>query len=343
MRLNSYFCGGNPKKMTRSIRYKQKLILISFVVSVVLMLMKFTAYFVTNSNAILTDALESIINIIAAGFAFYSIYLSSQPKDKNHPYGHGKIEFFSAGFEGALIIFAGIFIIYESILNLIHPSGLQQLSLGLAFIGFTALVNLILGLHLSREGKRMDSLTLVADGKHLIADSISSIVLSVGILIMNLTGFYRLDSFLSLAFALVILYNGYQLIRKSVAGLMDEVDTPTLARVVQVLKNSKNVGWIDIHNLRVQKYGADLHIDCHLTMPYYWNLQRVHDEVHALEDALKNAFTSNVEVFVHADPCLPECCHYCQVPKCPVRSAPWQEEVDWNLKNLSANQKHFVN
>jgi cation diffusion facilitator family transporter len=329
--------------MTHSIRYKQKLILISFVVGVVLMGMKFAAYFVTNSNAILTDALESIINIIAAGFAFYSIYLSSQPKDKNHPYGHGKIEFFSAGFEGALIIFAGIFIIYESILNLIHPAGLQQLSLGLAFIVFTALTNLVLGLHLSREGKRMDSLTLIADGKHLIADSISSIVLAVGILIMNLTGFYLLDSFLSLAFALVILYNGYQLIRKSVAGLMDEVDTPTLARVVQVLKNSKKAGWIDIHNLRVQKYGADLHIDCHLTMPYYWNLQRVHDEVHALEDALKNAFTSNVEVFVHADPCLPECCHYCQVPKCPVRSAPWQEEVDWNLKNLSANQKHFVN
>jgi cation diffusion facilitator family transporter len=343
MRLNSYFCRGNSKKMTHSIRYKQKLILISFVVGVVLMGMKFAAYFVTNSNAILTDALESIINIIAAGFAFYSIYLSSQPKDKNHPYGHGKIEFFSAGFEGALIIFAGIFIIYESILNLIHPAGLQQLSLGLAFIVFTALTNLVLGLHLSREGKRMDSLTLIADGKHLIADSISSIVLAVGILIMNLTGFYLLDSFLSLAFALVILYNGYQLIRKSVAGLMDEVDTPTLARVVQVLKNSKKAGWIDIHNLRVQKYGADLHIDCHLTMPYYWNLQRVHDEVHALEDALKNAFTSNVEVFVHADPCLPECCHYCQVPKCPVRSAPWQEEVDWNLKNLSANQKHFVN
>lgn len=306
------------------------------------MLTKFSAYFITNSNAILTDALESIINIIAAGFAFYSIRLSAQPKDGNHPYGHGKIEFFSAGFEGALIIFAGGFIIYEAVQNLIEPSSLYSLSWGVALIAVTAVVNLVLGWYLNREGRRLDSLTLIADGKHLIADSISSIVLAVGILVMQLTGFFLLDTILSFVFALVIQYNGYLLIRKSVAGLMDEVDKPTLRKVVDVLRLGKKAGWIDIHNLRVQKYGADLHIDCHLTMPYYWSLQQVHDEVHALEDALKDAFTSNVEVFVHADPCLPECCQYCKVQDCPFRTSPLQEEIHWNLKNLSTNQKHFV-
>jgi cation diffusion facilitator family transporter len=307
-----------------------------------LMLTKFLAYLITNSNAILTDALESIINIIAAGFAFYSIRLSAQPKDGNHPYGHGKIEFFSAGFEGALIIFAGIFILYEAVQNLIEPSSLHSLNWGITLIAATAVVNLVLGWYLNREGHRLDSLTLIADGKHLIADSISSIVLAAGILVMKLTGFFLLDTLLSFVFALVIEYNGYLLLRKSVAGLMDEVDTPTLRKVVEVLKLGKKAGWIDIHNLRVQKYGADLHIDCHLTMPYYWNLQQVHDEVHALENALNGAFASNVEVFVHADPCLPECCRYCQVAACLSRTTPMQEEIQWNLKNLSTNQKHFV-
>jgi divalent metal cation (Fe/Co/Zn/Cd) transporter len=109
-----------------------------------------------------------------------------------------------------------------------------------------------------------------------------------------------------------------------------------------VFNDNKKTGWLDINKKRVQKYGADLHIDCHLTMPYYWNLQQVHDEVHALEDALKEAFASSVEVFVHADPCLPECCHYCKMSHCVVRTEPWQQEVKWSLKNLSTNQKHFV-
>ncbi len=307
------------------------------------MFIKFAAYFITNSNAILTDALESIINVIAASFAFYSIRLSAMPKDRNHPYGHGKVEFFSAGFEGALIIFAGFFIIYQSISNLIHPAAIQSLSLGIIFITLTAFINAGVGWYLTKEGNRLDSITLVADGRHLLSDSISSFILAIGIAIIYFTGFNLLDSLLSLGFALLILYNGYVLMRKSVAGLMDELDTPILQKVVQVLKDHKKDGWIDIHNLRVQKYGADLHIDCHLTLPYYWTLKQVHDEVHGLEEVLKEAFTSNVEVFVHADPCLAECCHYCKVADCPVRTAPLQKEVSWDLKNLSTNQKHFVN
>jgi cation diffusion facilitator family transporter len=212
--------------------HKKRLILISIAMSVVLMLLKFAAYFITQSNAILTDALESIINVIAASFAFYSIHLSAQPKDINHPYGHGKVEFFSAGFEGALIIFAGFFIIYQSVVNLLHPAQVHSLSVGLAFVTSTALVNAGLGWYLNREGSRMDSLTLIADGKHLISDSVSSLVLAAGITVMYFTDFYLLDSLLSLGFALVILYNGYTLIRQSVAGLMDEVDMPTLSKVV---------------------------------------------------------------------------------------------------------------
>lgn len=307
------------------------------------MLLKFIAYYLTGSNAILTDALESIINVMASGFAFYSIYLSAQPKDKNHPYGHGKIEYFSAGFEGALIFLAGLFIIYQAIENLITPKPIQDLPVGMLLVGITGVINGILGYHLKRKGNQLHSITLIADGKHLIVDSMSSMILAAGIAVIYFTGLVIIDSLLSLSFALLILYNGYQLIRRSVAGLMDEADAETLAALARVLNENKSPNWIDIHNLRVQKYGADLHIDCHLTLPYYLDLKTVHDEVHQLEEVVKEQFAGNVEVFVHVDPCLPEdCCHYCPVSACPVRRGAFTKSIPWTIKNLSQNQKHFV-
>jgi cation diffusion facilitator family transporter len=316
---------------------------LSFSVSILLMLLKFIAYYLTGSNAILTDALESIINVMASGFAFYSIYLSSQPKDKNHPYGHGKIEYFSAGFEGALIFLAGLFIIYQALQNLVAPNPIQDLPIGVLIIGITGVVNGILGYYLKTRGNDLHSITLVADGKHLIVDSMSSLILAAGIGLIYFTHLVIIDSLLSLSFALLILYNGYKLIRRSVAGLMDEADGETLAELARVLNENKSPNWIDIHNLRVQKYGADLHIDCHLTLPYYLDLKTVHDEVHQLEEVVKEQFAGNIEVFVHVDPCLPEdCCHYCLVSQCPVRRAAFTKTIPWTIKNLSQNQKHFV-
>jgi cation diffusion facilitator family transporter len=322
---------------------KKKLIIVSFLVSIVLMGFKFIAYYLTASNAILTDALESIINVMASGFAFYSIHLSSLPKDKNHPYGHGKIEYFSAGFEGALIVFAGLFIIYQAIHHLFNPQPVTSLPTGMVIIGISALVNGVLGYFLKKKGEELNSLTLIADGKHLLVDCISSLALTAGIALIIFTRLIILDSLLSLLFAGIVLYNGFILIRRSVAGLMDEADTTTLHQLANVLNDHKSKNWIDIHNLRVQKYGADMHIDCHLTLPYYLDLKTVHDEVHQLEEVIKDHFTGNVEVFVHVDPCIPvDCCNYCQVKQCPVRQAQFSKPIPWTIKNLSQNQKHFV-
>lgn len=304
------------------------------------MAIKFLAFSITKSNAVLTDALESIINVIASGFAFYSLYLSALPKDKNHPYGHGKIEFFSAGFEGALIAFAGLFILYRSLTNLSNPTELRSLSEGMYIIAITVVVNTVLGYRLLTEGKKYNSLVLIADGKHLLIDSISSTVLLGGIFIISLTGWYILDSLLSLLLAGVILYNGYLLLRKSIAGLMDEADSLTLIKITNILKESRRDEWIDVHNLRIQRYGADLHLDCHITLPYYMNLQRMHDEVKSFEKLLEENFESHVEVFVHVDPCLPECCHYCRVKNCPVRYESKRTDVEWTTENLYKNQKH---
>ncbi len=315
---------------------------VSLGLSVLLLLLKIGAYYLTNSTAILTDALESIVNVVASGFALYSIYLSGQPRDQNHPYGHGKIEFLSSGFEGALIISAGLFILVEAVLSFLEPRSLDNLDWGLAIIALTTAVNAFMGWRLVQTGNRTDSLALIADGRHLLTDSISSTFVVVGVGLVWLTGLVWLDSLLSLILAGVILYNGFVITRQSVARLMDETDRPTLNRVVSVLNERKSRNWIDVHNLRVQKYGADLHIDCHLTLPYYWDLETVHNEVHVFEDALKEASNSEVEIFVHTDPCLKECCHYCRVADCPVRAFPFVCDVVWTPENLPLNQKHFV-
>jgi cation diffusion facilitator family transporter len=320
---------------------KFRLILLSFGVSTVLMVVKFGAWWLTNSNAILTDALESIVNVVASGFAFYSVYLSSLPRDENHPYGHGKIEFFSAGLEGVLIGLAGAFIIVHSVLNLLLPPPLEALGAGMLLTLITAAVNWGLGWALRREGTRSDSPTLVADGHHLILDAQSTFVLVLGLGLIVWTGWTWLDSALSILFACVMIYNAFRITRRSVAGLMDEVDAGTLERVTSVFKQHRQSDWIDVHNLRIQKYGADLHIDCHVTLPYYWGLERVHAEIHEIEEVLEQEFSSHVEIFIHADPCLPACCSYCGVADCPVRQAPHTRHIDWTTRNLSLNQKHF--
>jgi cation diffusion facilitator family transporter len=321
---------------------KYNLILASFLVSTVLMIAKFIAYYQTYSSAILTDALESIINVVASAFAFYAVFLASQPRDLNHPYGHGKIEFFSAGLEGVLIVLASIFIIFHAIQNLINPEPIQDLKVGLIIISVGVGINYFLGYLLEKEGFVQNSPTLIADGQHLKLDAVSGLVLVVAVILIVLTDFYWIDGVASILFAVFMAWNGIKIIRKSIGGLMDETNEEVLDKVVNILKNHQKSDWIDIHNLRIQEYGSDIHIDCHLTLPNYWNLEKVHDVVHEFEEILGKEFPSNVEIFIHTDPCLPECCHYCKIEDCPIRKEPQITNVNWNKINLSLNQKHFL-
>ncbi|MFD1139636.1 cation diffusion facilitator family transporter [Larkinella insperata] len=323
-------------------RTKYKWMTISLGLSVALMLLKFAAWWLTSSTAVLTDALESIINVIASGFALYSIYLSGLPRDRNHPYGHGKIEFFSSGFEGALILSAGGFIIFQAIESFSNPQPITSVGWGVALIGLTAVANALVGWLLIRNGRFTNSITLIADGRHLLIDSLSSLMVLAGLGFIQLTGLTWLDGVLSLILSAVIIWNGLGLIRHSVAGLMDETDLPLLRRILTILNQHKSRYWIDVHNMRAQRYGSDLHIDCHLTLPYYWTLAQVHQEVHEYEELLKQEIASEVEIFVHADPCLPECCHYCRITDCPVRAHTFSGDVVWTIANISTNQKHFV-
>ncbi len=321
---------------------KKAAIILSLVIGFVIMAVKFTAYYITGSNAILTDASESIVNVVAAAFAFYSLYLAEQPKDENHPYGHGKIEFFSAGIEGALIIIAGVLTFIPAAWNLlIEQKPLENIENGIYLILVTIIINGLLGLYLIRAGKASRSIVLEADGKHLLVDSVSSIILLAGLFLVKFTGISYLDSLIAIFLAFYIIYNGYKILRHSVGGLMDETDFELLDRLIIILRQNRRTKWIDVHNFRVKKYGSDIHIDCHLTLPYYLSLDASHQEVSDFENILRHNLDTELEIFIHSDPCIPECCHYCGITDCPVRSSEFDREVIWNKETLITDQKHF--
>ena len=306
------------------------------------MLAKFTAYLITSSNSILTDAAESIVNILASLFAFYSIYVAAQPKDLNHPYGHGKVEFFSVFIEGALIIIAGILISFKSVYNLFYPHEISELLIGTLIIGISGLINYALGYYLIDQSKKHNSLTINADGKHLQTDAYTSVGLVIGLMLIYFTGLNYLDSILSISIGVFIIYSGYKLVRKSVSGLMDESDFDTSDEIIAILNIHRKDSWIDMHNLRTQRYGPDIHIDCHITLPYYFDLNKVHEEVSEVDKLVNFKANSRTEFFIHADPCMPECCHYCRMLECSVRSEPKNIDIDWTIENVTKNQKHFT-
>lgn len=306
------------------------------------MLLKFVAFLLTNSNAILTDALESIVNVVASGFAFYSIHLASKPKDDNHPYGHGKVEFFSVFLEGGLIFIAGILILGKGFYNIFFPETVENILEGMGIIAFTGIVNFVYGTYMVKQSKQLNSLTIYGDGKHLQTDAYSTIGLFVGLLIMYLTGLWWLDIVISLGLGVYIVINGYRLLRQSIGGLMDESDLQLVEEIVNILEQNRQQDWIDVHNLRVQRYGNALHLDCHITMPNYYTLQQVHDNLSIIDQIINEYQHAETEMFVHVDPCVPQCCKYCQMQHCPIRSEPLKAVIPWNSTNVSKNEKHFT-
>ncbi|WP_343746552.1 cation diffusion facilitator family transporter [Chitinophaga sp.] len=323
------------------LRRELRVILVSLVVSFILTVAKFLAYYLTHSVAILSDAMESIINVVAGGFASYSIYLSGKPKDANHPYGHGKVEFFSIGFEGAMIFFAGVLILVKAAQYFISPKELHEMSSGLWLLGSTTLANLLLGLYLIRSGRKLGSITLRGNGQHIMTDVYSSVGLIIALGVIHFTGWNWLDPAVSVLMGVLILTNGYQLMRRSISGLMDETDMQVVDKVIAILSAERVPNWIDIHNMRVQQYGNNYHIDCHITMPYYLTLTEAHDEMKRVEVLVNKGFEgSEVEFFIHMDPCIPTCCHYCLKEACPVRKHAFTGEITWTRDNVLPNRKH---
>ena len=324
---------------TTAIKLKKKAALISLVIGFLMFFGKTGAYFLTGSAAVLSDALESVVHIIATSFAFYSLILSTKPPDADHPYGHGKIEFFSAGFEGAMIIIAAITIIIYAVRDIIIGREISELDTGALIITLSSIINLVLGLYLVRTGRKTKSIVLIADGKHVLTDSITSFGAVGALILVLITDITLFDPVIAIILALNILWTGKHLLRESVGGLMNETDKAIIEEISAALeierKNYPN--WIDVHRLRYWKSGDIFMIDFHLIVPSYQRVNESHDTVSRFEEVFKKVMgTSKVELFIHLDPCNPKCCYLCNMPECTIRNEPASLNIVWDAKKVIA-------
>ncbi len=315
-------------------KLKLKAAKISLVVGATLLAVKFAAYFITDSTAIFSDAAESVINVVASMVALYSVVLSSKPADKDHPYGHGNIEYFSAGFEGFLIALAGIVIIYTSIEKIIAGAQPSKLGVGVILIGVASIINLFLAIYLIKNGKKTDSLALIADGKHIMTDVFTSGGIIIGLVVVMLTDVYVLDPIIAILVAINIFFTGSKLVRESFGGLMNEVEPETLTKITKILIDIRRPYWIDLHELRFWRSASRTFIDFHLVLPYYFSIKRAHDSDDLISDKIKEVLPDS-QIKIHLDYCGEELCQFCEYQECNIRVAELRKEYKWDQERLT--------
>jgi cation diffusion facilitator family transporter len=295
---------------------------------------KAVAYGLTDSTAVLSDALESIVNVVTALFLVYSIRLAATPADRNHPYGHGKIEFFAAGVEGTLIVVAATLILFAAGQAFLQGSNIHSVDVGIALlIGFTA-INAGIGWHLLRVGQRVNSLALRADGTHLLTDVLTTVGVLVGLLGVKATGWKIIDPIAATIVALNILRMGWKLSSEAVRGLMDEADDTLLQSIIEKLETARKDWCIDLHSLRAWSSGALHHVDFHLTVPRYFDTEQLHESEENYKDDSFSQQEGNEQawdVIIHYDPCRPRHCGGCKMNPCPVRSEPFEAREPFDV------------
>jgi cation diffusion facilitator family transporter len=306
----------------------------------VILIFKFIAYSITSSNAILTDAVESIVNVFAGVFTLLSLIISTRPKDKSHPYGHGKIEFISAGMEGTLIFIAGALMIIKSTYNFFTINELEHLDQGIYITAFSGFLNYMMGYALIKLGKKDKSIALISSGEHLKSDAYTTVGMLLGLTVVFFTSILLLDNVIAIIFGGLLLYTGYSIMRTALSGIMDEADDSLLSEVITYLNLNRKNTWIDFHNLRIIKYGSNIHIDSHISVPRYLTVEETHSEITDIEDLIKEKYNEKVEIFLHPDPCKDLACSLCNVKNCPIRKVDFQKQIEWNLENVLENKSH---
>jgi cation diffusion facilitator family transporter len=317
---------------------------IVFIVGAFLLVIKFIAYFITNSVAIFTDAAESIVNVVAGGIGLYALYLSAKPADKDHPYGHGRVELISATVEGSMIVIAGAMIIFEAVKNLMDPKEISSLDIGLILIIFAAAVNFIVGTFAVRKGQKNRSLALEASGKHLRTDTMSSVGIIIGLSVVYLGAhfgqdWYALDPIMALCFGAFIIFTGGGVIKKALDGIMDKADQEILEKAVECLNRNRSDEWIDIHNLRAIKYGSKLHVEMHVTLPFDMTISEMERENRRLHESIDSTFGETVDLIMMPEPCKEFSCAHCK-KDCHARRAEFIESINWNVNLLSQGYQH---
>lgn len=278
---------------------------LSIAAAVVTIGMKTVAYLLTGSVGLLSDALESVVNLVAAILALIAIAAAAKPADERHHFGHGKAEYLSAGAEGVMILVAAGLIVYAAVDRLLHPQPLEDLGIGLAITLGATVVNGAVGIVILRQGRRHRSMALVADGKHLLTDVYTSIGVIVGIALVAVTGWLPLDSLVALAVGANILWTGFILVRNAGRGLLDHaLPQEETARVLGVLRDfvaRYPAGELEFHGLQTRESGRDQFVSVHVLVPGSWSVARAHDLVEEVEAAIRVALP-HAQVHTHLEP-----------------------------------------
>ncbi len=320
-------------KHTESHKEKKQAAYLSLAIGFLMFFLKITAFIITGSSAILSDAIESIVHIFATSIAFISLLISLRPPDESHPYGHGKIEYFSAGFEGGLIIVAAASIIFFAIEDLIFGVELQKLDLGAYLIFASSVINLGLGLFLVKIGRKTNSLILEADGKHILTDSITSIAVLISIIFVMITEFKLLDPIIAIFVALNIIVTGYKLVRQSFRGLMQERDEELIEKIIPALNELRRDDFIEVHKLRAWSAGNFHSVDFHLIIPSYYSIEESHSIQKYLTESLREKIGTDLQTMIHFDPCKSSHCFYCMKRDCSIRQYEFKFPIEWTKDN----------
>ncbi len=307
---------------------------LTFVVGIVILGVKFWAFHITHSQAIYSDALESIVNVVTAVVGFAVIYYSSQSPDEDHPYGHGKVEYFSSAFEGGLIFFAAIFIFAEAVKAQLHNETLTNIDRGAFMIALCGLGNLLFGLFLKSVGKRTASPALQAAGVHLLIDFWTTSAAIVGIILVKYTGIQWLDRAVAVLLGIHMSFSGLKLVKKSATELMDAENPELLGQLAKIFEAHAGDGIIQIHHTKVIRSGWFHHIDGHAVVPEFWKVEQAHDRLDVFEHQVIKAYPYGGEVNFHLDPCKRKYCSVCDFKDCPVRAKPFEARMPVVLEHL---------
>jgi cation diffusion facilitator family transporter len=315
--------------------------LVSVFAGVAILGIKFYAAHVSGSAALKSDAIETVANVLAALFALGAILFAERPADREHPYGHGKIEHFSAAFEGGLVVLAAAFILWEATKNMygqlfLGVFTIEDLGLGLVWAAIGGVSSGVLGLYLIVMGKRHRSKALEADGFHVVSDFVTTSGFIVALLLVKLTGLQWLDPLVAFVIGLLLARTGFKLVTQSSQSLLDIEDPDLLERIVGVINRIRPKDIISVHELKTLRSGRHTHIDIHLVLPAHFSLKKGHDMAETFGYLVMDELGLEGEAHTHIDPCRPTLCHVCAVEPCQSRTAPCSPLQDFTLEGSTA-------
>lgn len=292
---------------------------LAIVAGTVIFGIKTLAYITTGSTALKSDAIESLVNIVAGFFALGAVIFAGRPADKNHPYGHGKIEHFSAAFEGGLISLAAAIILFEGAKSFWVGVPPKDLNVGLYLNLAAGALNGVLGVILLRTGKSTKSKALEADGHHILSDFYTTLALGVGVFIMKVTGFYWMDPIMAIVVGLLLAYTGFKLVKSSSAALLDSEDPELIERIAGLINKVRTPDIVTVHELRTMRSGRFTHVDVHIVVPEFYEIKKAHYLVESFGERIIKEAQFDGEFHSHIDPCEMLYCKSCSFEPCPIR------------------------